>query len=149
MAEDKQMIVLGGLIDDSLVQNVQKVPVLGDIPLLGNLFRTTGTEKVKRNLLVFIQPTIVRDAATTNDITHGKYDFIRSKQIDSRNKGVFMLDDSTTPVLVPRDKAFTVPSFGESDIETEPTVTSDPATQAEASEDDGPVDSTDLDDYGF
>jgi general secretion pathway protein D len=143
MAGDKQMIVLGGLIDDTLVQNVEKVPVLGDIPLIGGLFRSKSTSKEKRNLMVFLQPTIVRDAATTRSVTHGKYDFVREKQLGKREQGVFMMDDSTTPVLVPRDKAFTVPSFSESDLlpdEKEAPV--DSTAQDESLDKDIPVDST-------
>ena len=56
------MLVLGGLTSEELRETVQKVPGLGDIPLLGNLFKSRGTTKERRNLLVFLKPTIARDA---------------------------------------------------------------------------------------
>ncbi|MFP3457705.1 type II secretion system protein GspD, partial [Psychrobacter sp. SIMBA_152] len=61
MADDGETIVLGGLIDEDVQESVSKVPILGDIPILGKLFSSTSTSKQKRNLMVFIRPTIVRD----------------------------------------------------------------------------------------
>lgn len=69
IVDDGGTIVLGGLIDEDVQESVQKVPLLGDIPLLGHLFKSTSTSKRKRNLMVFIRPTIVRDSATMNDIS--------------------------------------------------------------------------------
>jgi general secretion pathway protein D len=60
---DQQTVVLGGLITDNVVNGVQKVPILGDIPLLGRLFKRTTKRTTKRNLLIFLTPYIVRDAA--------------------------------------------------------------------------------------
>ena len=115
MAENGQMIILGGLIDDTLRQNVQKVPLLGDVPLLGGLFRSTNTEKIKRNLMVFLRPVILRDSATTSNIAHGKYDFLRAQQLERRDKGVKLMPAKALPVLRDRKEAFTAPSFNESD----------------------------------
>lgn len=56
-----ETVVLGGLLDDFSKEQVSKVPLLGDIPLVGQLFRYTSTERAKRNLMVFIRPTIIRD----------------------------------------------------------------------------------------
>ena len=83
LAKDQQTIVLGGLIEDSYRDNVQKVPLLGDIPLLGHLFKATSTTSDKQNLMVFIHPVIVRDAATSSYATNSKYSFLRAKQIES------------------------------------------------------------------
>ncbi len=83
LAQDGQVIVLGGLIDDSFRDSREKVPLLGDIPVLGNLFRFSGTSKTKQSLMVFIRPVILRDAATANAYTQRKYSFFRTRQLDA------------------------------------------------------------------
>ena len=83
LAKDQQTIVLGGLIEDEFRDSVQKVPLLGDIPLLGHLFKATSTTNDKQNLMVFIHPVIVRDAETGSYATNSKYSFLRAKQIES------------------------------------------------------------------
>jgi general secretion pathway protein D len=82
LAKDQQTIVLGGLIEDTFSDSVQKVPLLGDIPLLGHLFKATSTTNDKQNLMVFIHPVILRDAATSSYATNSKYSFLRAKQIE-------------------------------------------------------------------
>ena len=62
---------------------MQKVPLLGDIPLLGHLFKATTTTQDKRNLMVFIHPVIIRDAATTDIATNAKYNFIQARQLEA------------------------------------------------------------------
>ena len=83
LAKDQQTIVMGGLIEDEFTDDVQKVPLLGDIPLLGNLFKSTSTRKDKQNLMVFIHPVIVRDAATSTYATNAKYSFMKARQIEA------------------------------------------------------------------
>jgi general secretion pathway protein D len=99
MVEDGQMIVLGGLIDDTLRQTSQKVPLLGDIPILGKLFRYDKTTKEKKNLLLFLRPVILRDAATEINLTGGKYNYIRTKQLLMRENGTPLFSASDIPVL--------------------------------------------------
>ncbi len=70
---DQETIVLGGLIRDDVIETESKVPLLGDIPLLGWLFRSSSTEKVKSNLMVFLRPTIVNSSEVVRDVTHDKY----------------------------------------------------------------------------
>jgi general secretion pathway protein D len=82
LAENGQVIVLGGLIEDRVRESEQKVPFLGDLPLLGYLFRAKSTNQDKVNLMVFIHPTILRDPDTADRYTSGKYNFIRGKQLD-------------------------------------------------------------------
>lgn len=77
LAEDGQVIVLGGLIQDDVTQTVSKVPLLGDIPLLGRLFRSTKDTRIKRNLMVFLRPTVIRDAAGLAALSGRKYSDIR------------------------------------------------------------------------
>jgi general secretion pathway protein D len=79
--EDSEMLVLGGLIDDAFRDQEQKVPFLGDIPGLGVLFRATKVETVKRNLMVFIRATIVKDGDKARLLSQNKYDFMRGLQL--------------------------------------------------------------------
>lgn len=76
LSEDKETIVLGGLIRDDVQEVVSKVPVLGDIPLLGWLFRSKSVNQVKSNLMVFLRPTIVSDTGTARSLTHDKFNGI-------------------------------------------------------------------------
>lgn len=77
VANDKQTIVIGGLIDDTSKVTSKKVPYLGDVPVLGNLFKTKSTEKAKHNIIVFITPYIIRDRSDYLDILR--------KKIEERN----------------------------------------------------------------
>jgi len=81
LVEDGQTLVLGGLIDDKVNDTRDKVPFLGDIPLLGNLFRYRTSSNSKRNLMVFLHPTILRDPETANYYSRSKYDDMRSSQL--------------------------------------------------------------------
>lgn len=74
LADDGETIVLGGLIRDDVQTSESKVPLLGDIPILGNLFKSTSREVKKLNLLVFLRPTILRDKASTRAVTDQKFD---------------------------------------------------------------------------
>ncbi len=81
LVEDGQTLVLGGLIDDQISDTRDKVPFLGDIPLLGGLFRYRSTTKSKRNLMVFLHPTILRDIKTADYYSRSKYDDLRTAQL--------------------------------------------------------------------
>ncbi|MES2917502.1 MAG: type II secretion system secretin GspD [Pseudomonadota bacterium] len=87
LADDGQTIVLGGLIRDDITKTVSKVPLLGDIPLLGYLFRSTGTSKTKQNLLVFLQPSLVRDSASAADMSQRQYAAIRTLDMSVSRSG--------------------------------------------------------------
>ncbi|ANU37797.1 type II secretion system secretin GspD [Vibrio scophthalmi] len=99
IVEDGQMIVLGGLIDERAMESESKVPLLGDIPVLGHLFKSTSTQVEKKNLMVFIKPTIIRDGVTADGITQRKYNFIRAEQLFKSEQGLKLMDDSHIPVL--------------------------------------------------
>jgi general secretion pathway protein D len=77
LAENGQVIVLGGLIQDDVTQADSKVPLLGDIPFIGRLFRSTKETRIKRNLMVFLRPTVIRDAAGMAALSGKKYSDIR------------------------------------------------------------------------
>ncbi len=89
LVEDGQTLVLGGLIDDQVSDTRSKVPFLGDIPLLGSLFRYRTNNKTKRNLMVFLHPTILRDPSTADFYSRSKYDDLRATQL-----GLFDQDES-------------------------------------------------------
>ena len=99
MADDGGMVVLGGLIDEDVQESVSKVPLLGDIPILGHLFKSTNTTKRKRNLIVFIRPTIIRDGVSMNKLSFNKYNFIRGEQFKKRGDGINLMPKSDTPIL--------------------------------------------------
>ena len=99
MVEDGQMVVLGGLIDERALESESKVPLLGDIPYLGHLFKSTSTQVEKKNLMVFIKPTIIRDGVTADGITQRKYNFIRAEQLYKSDQGLKLMDDAHIPVL--------------------------------------------------
>lgn len=86
LAEDGQIVVLGGLIQDDVTQSVSKVPLLGDIPWLGALFRSTKDVHTKRNLMVFLRPMIIRDATGLAAISGKKYSDIRILGADGNDK---------------------------------------------------------------
>lgn len=106
LVDDNHMIVLGGLIKDDLEENTQKVPLLGDIPLLGALFRNKRTDAVKTNLMVFIRPQIIRDAHDSVAKTHDKYNFLRALQLDAGKDGVSLMLGEKAPLLPELNKVF-------------------------------------------
>jgi general secretion pathway protein D len=81
--EDGELLVLGGLIDDKVVEEVSKVPGLGDIPGIGVLFRSTKKENKKQNLLVFIRATIIKDPDIARSLSHRKYNWMRDSQLQN------------------------------------------------------------------
>jgi general secretion pathway protein D len=84
LVDDGQIVVLGGLIEERVEGGVEKVPGLGDVPILGNLFRYDARRRVKTNLLVFLRPIVLRDARNAYDVTADRYEYIRALQGDSR-----------------------------------------------------------------
>ncbi|MCK5640009.1 MAG: type II secretion system secretin GspD [Gammaproteobacteria bacterium] len=109
MVDDGQAVVLGGLIEEQLRESVQKVPVLGSIPILGWFFSYKATSKVKTNLMVFLKPVIMRDAAQTAAITANKYNNIREQQQMFREQGISLMADSESPLLSDWDDFMTLP----------------------------------------
>jgi len=81
LADNGQILVLGGLISEDVQESVNKVPLLGDIPLLGRLFRSSAKSIQRRNLMIFLRPTILRDSLTTKDLSEEKFNLIKAQQI--------------------------------------------------------------------
>lgn len=103
IADDGEIIVLGGLVEQTSSLNESKVPILGDLPGVGGLFRSRGTTNARTNLMVFIRPTIVRDRNDVRETTAQKYRYIRAQEL-LRNEG----DPSTLDRFV-QDVLGTVP----------------------------------------
>lgn len=99
IVEDGSMVILGGLMDEDLQQTEQKVPGLGDLPVIGSLFRSQQMKKVKRNLMVFLHPIIVRDAATEKFISNGKYNYMKYQQLKEKSQTLPLTSKQEVPVL--------------------------------------------------
>lgn len=104
LADDKQIIVLGGLLQDDVNETQNKIPLFGDIPVVGNLFRNTNNNVTKQNLMVFLRPQIIRDSSSGTQITNKKYNFIRDEQKGLKDKGVTLMSDDVIKELPEFDK---------------------------------------------
>ena len=82
LVKSGETVVLGGLMDEQTKEQISKVPILGDIPVLGYLFRSTSNTTAKRNLMVFIRPTILRDANVYSGVSSNKYTLFRAEQLN-------------------------------------------------------------------
>ena len=101
LVDEGQIIVLGGLIQDSVTNGVDKVPVLGDIPLLGNLFRHETRQHTKTNLMVFIRPYVMRNGQAHQGLTQDRYEYLRGEQLKSQLPSRLMLPDMAAPAMPP------------------------------------------------
>jgi general secretion pathway protein D len=100
LADDGQIIVLGGLIKDDTGGNEERVPGLGSIPIIGNLFKYQSRTRTKTNLMVFLRPVIVRSKEDSNAIALNRYDYMRSSGIEAQPKDTTVLvKELGTPVL--------------------------------------------------
>ncbi|SOY52602.1 type II secretion system secretin GspD [Cupriavidus taiwanensis] len=102
LVDDGQIIVLGGLIEDSYGDGVQKVPLLGDIPWIGGLFRYENKNRSKTNLLVFLRPYVMRTSGAADRLTQDRYDYMRAQQQSYVSPNI-MMRDTNTPMLPPAD----------------------------------------------
>ena len=117
LVEDGGIVVLGGLLQDEYSGNQEKVPLLGDIPLFGNLFKTESRSRKKTNLMVFLRPVVVRDGAATEQLSLDRYDLMRSGQQTAQpsfNIAVPINDSAilptqVLPVRTPAKSVLTVP----------------------------------------
>ena len=99
LADSGQTVVIGGLLDEQVIESVSKVPWLGDIPWIGNLFKSTSSSTKKRNLMIFIKATIIRDNASIRGVSNRKYSLIRAHQLLRQEDGVALMPYSDVPVL--------------------------------------------------
>jgi general secretion pathway protein D len=101
LVDDGGVVVLGGLITDTARENENRVPILGSIPIIGELFKTRFGNKEKRNLMLFIRPTIIRDGAQAAVETNAKYNVVRNQQLNRRRGKVTLLPGERQPLLPP------------------------------------------------
>lgn len=101
LVDDGSIVVLGGLVQDSVTTSVEKVPLLGDIPLLGHLFRYETRKQQKTNLMVFLRPFVVRDETATRPLVIDRYDQMRKLEESTQQPPHFALPQMEAPVLPP------------------------------------------------
>ncbi len=101
VVDDGQIIVLGGLIEDTYTTTRSKVPLLGDIPYLGALFRNESRERKKTNLMVFLRPVVMRDQGASNRLSLDRYDYIRGEQQRAQPPSSSILGINEAPLLPP------------------------------------------------
>jgi len=105
LVDDGEIIVLGGLIEERVENGEQRVPVLGDLPLLGGLFRYEGRKRTKTNLLVFLRPIVLRDASASSSVTATRYDYIRALRGEALVPARSGLPELRSAPLPPRGQA--------------------------------------------
>jgi general secretion pathway protein D len=101
VVDDGGIVVLGGLIEDRFTENKSKVPLLGDLPWVGGLFRSESRSKNRTNLMVFLRPTVLRDAASADKLSMDRYDLIRAQQKDAQPEPSRMMPINESPVIPP------------------------------------------------
>jgi general secretion pathway protein D len=101
VVDDGAILVLGGLIEDRFTENKSKVPLLGDIPGIGALFRSESRTKSRTNLMVFLRPVVMRDGDGSNKLSLDRYDLIRAQQKDAQPAPSVVLPINDSPVLPP------------------------------------------------
>jgi general secretion pathway protein D len=101
LVDDGSIVVIGGLLEDNYSNTQQKVPGLGDVPAIGNLFRTEARSRSKSNLMVFLRPVVVRDAATSDALSLDKYELMRTKEQDTQPEPRALLPGVTGAPIAP------------------------------------------------
>lgn len=101
LVDDGQIIVLGGLIEDTVQAGEEKVPGLGDLPIVGNLFKYQNRKRVKTNLMVFLRPTVVRSNDQSINLAADRYDLIRNVEQQQQPSKTLLLPEMTAPTLPP------------------------------------------------
>jgi len=112
LVEDGAIIVLGGLLSDEYAGNQDKVPGLGDVPVVGNLFKSESRSRRKTNLMVFLRPVVIRDGTSTNALSMDRYDLMRTNQQQAQplNSSLVPVNESPVlPSLVPPKSVIEVP----------------------------------------
>ncbi|WP_022939992.1 type II secretion system secretin GspD [Psychromonas hadalis] len=121
LAKSGETIIIGGLIDEKVTETVSKVPLLGDIPWIGHLFKSTKSSTEKRNLMIFLRATIIRDDETMSSLSMRKYGLIRAIQLRHREGGINLMPNTDAPVLPEWGQSHEInPAdfFTEKDLET-------------------------------
>jgi len=99
LAKSGETVIIGGLIDEDVNESEDKVPWLGDLPVVGHLFKSTKSSTEKRNLMIFIRATIIRDDKTMRELSTRKYGLMREVQQARQDEGINLMPNSLEPVL--------------------------------------------------
>ena len=110
VVDDGSILVLGGLISETFKDTKAKVPLLGDIPVLGALFRSEKREKNRSNLMVFLKPTIMRDGEAASRLSLDRYDLIRARQQEAQPAPNVLIPLKDAPVLPPMSPPAAAPA---------------------------------------
>jgi len=127
LIEDGEILILGGLVSDDLIQSEQKVPLLGDIPILGQLFRSQSATTEKRTLMVFLRPVILRDGVQSSMETNAKYRLMQDAQNDAATRGSQFLNRNVPRPTVPDIESLQPASAGYKPPDGEPEPETDDA----------------------
>ncbi|MDB5814264.1 MAG: gspD [Rhodocyclales bacterium] len=130
IVDDGAFLALGGLVEDSYTGGVDKVPLLGDIPWLGALFRYDTRKHSKTNLIIFLRPVILRSAEDANSLTGSRYDYVIGQQKASSTTGILPPDAEQPSLPLMLDTRLKIPATGST--LTTPAV-SDPSTKSPTS----------------
>jgi len=103
LVDDGNIIVLGGLLSDEYSSNNEKIPLLGDVPVVGNLFKNEVRSRKKNNLMVFLRPVVIRDQLSGDAITADRYDALRALQqnVQPAQDNPMLRGVTDSPVLPP------------------------------------------------
>ena len=136
---DGETIIIGGLMSDEVQETVSKVPLLGDIPFIGRLFRSSSTTTVKKNLMIFIRPTVIRSSQLALEVSQNQYRRVRDVQLYKERRGVDLFKDQVLPVLPHWEEqlggAHVVQASGTYEIADDELTEKEEIEQAEARED--------------
>ena len=137
LVDDGSIVVLGGLLQDQYGGNQEKVPGLGDVPVFGNLFKAETRSRSKTNLMVFLRPVIVRDGASTNELSLNRYELMRGMQGSAQPVHSLLVPVNTAPVFPEMRRREPAPAPGSRPV---PAVA--PAAAPETSSESAPVPSS-------
>ena len=112
MVQDGGIVVLGGLLQDEYADNQEKVPLLGDVPFFGNLFKSQSRSRKKTNLMVFMRPVVMREAMGTDSLSVDRYELMRNQQQQSQPPHNPLLGDVQEGPMLPNQQALPRPATG-------------------------------------
>jgi general secretion pathway protein D len=127
VVDDGAILVLGGLIEDRFVTTRSKVPLLGDLPLIGGLFRSESRERRRTNLMVFLRPVVVRDADSASRLSLDRYDQIRAQQQRAQPAPSVVMPINESPVLPPIPRGGSAPAVSPAPLSPPPAPRTDTA----------------------
>jgi general secretion pathway protein D len=130
LIEDGGVIVLGGLMSDTVLESEDRVPGLGAIPLIGNLFKSRSGSRQKKNLLVFIRPKILRDANATESTSEIQYNDLRQNQKSLNNGHIMLLPHEKQPAVQPLPPGAGLPAPPPADTNAQGATPNGPAPSA-------------------